>query len=85
MKMSSNAKEIKKITRFKTKTGRFEMKRLSLLCSVMLLMAVTTANASVIDAPHNETHGYTCSSCHTYSLWWKYSPTANDPGYTGIV
>ena len=35
----------------------------------------STANyGSVIDAPHNGTRGITCGSCHTYSLWWKYSP-----------
>jgi len=34
-----------------------------------------TANyGSVIDAPHNETWGVTCASCHSYSLWWRYSP-----------
>jgi len=83
--MLLNAKEIKKFTRSKTKTGRFEMKRLTLLCSVMVLLTTAMANASVVDAPHNETHGYTCGSCHTYSLWWKYSPAASDTGYTGIV
>ena len=29
---------------------------------------------SIIDAPHNQTRGITCSSCHSYSLWWRFSP-----------
>jgi len=36
-----------------------------------------TANyGSVIDAPHNGTRGITCASCHSYSLWWRYSPAS---------
>lgn len=41
-----------------------------------------TANYGVvIDAPHNHTRGITCISCHTYSVWWQYSPMAQDPDY----
>ena len=35
------------------------------------------AGASVIDAPHNDTHAIQCTDCHAYSLWWQYSPAAN--------
>ena len=46
-----------------------------------------TANyGSVIDAPHNETRGVKCVDCHSYSLWWKYSPakTSTTPSYATI-
>jgi len=36
--------------------------------------------ASVIDAPHNESNDVRCGSCHSYSLWWQFSPTK--PGTT---
>jgi hypothetical protein len=36
---------------------------------------------SVIDAPHNQAHGVTCSGCHSYSLWWQHSPLSADPAY----
>jgi hypothetical protein len=29
---------------------------------------------AVIDAPHTPYHGVTCADCHSYSLWWQYSP-----------
>ncbi|MDP2107150.1 MAG: hypothetical protein Q8J76_14230, partial [Desulfobulbaceae bacterium] len=35
------------------------------------------AMASVVDAPHNE---ISCSTCHSYSLWWQYSPASQNPG-----
>lgn len=45
------------------------------------LLAAATANASsVLDAPHNESHDVRCGSCHSYSLWWQFSPTT--PGTT---
>ncbi len=35
---------------------------------------------SVVDAPHNQTNGISCSACHSYTLWWQYSPLATtDP------
>lgn len=45
------------------------------------------ASASVIDAPHNETHAVKCGDCHAYSVWWQYSPAASNtsPPYTQIT
>jgi len=42
---------------------------------------------SVIDAPHNPARGVSCASCHTYSLWWRYSPAAmsSDPSPAAIA
>ncbi|MDD5760135.1 MAG: S8 family serine peptidase, partial [Desulfobulbaceae bacterium] len=40
---------------------------------------------SVLGAPHNETRGIHCNTCHTYSLWWKYSPlNVGDPIYQAM-
>ena len=55
-----------------------------------LLMALAMAaigGASVIDAPHNETNGISCTTCHTYSLWWQYSPASatSNPDKTTVV
>jgi len=37
---------------------------------------------SVIDAPHNQAHGVSCSDCHSYSMWWQHSPMPDsDPAY----
>ena len=52
------------------------MKRLSLLCSFVVLFAASAVQASVTDAPHNETNNMTCNTCHSYSLWWEFSPTS---------
>lgn len=30
--------------------------------------------ADIIDAPHNQSSGVHCTGCHSYSLWWQYSP-----------
>ncbi|VAW38847.1 hypothetical protein MNBD_DELTA03-1731, partial [hydrothermal vent metagenome] len=49
-------------------------KQLRLLISFLILFTAAAVQASVIDAPHNETNGIKCSTCHTYSLWWQYSP-----------
>lgn len=39
------------------------------------LLMTSTAMAMAIDAPHNDTvNGIRCGSCHTYSLWWRFSP-----------
>lgn len=32
--------------------------------------------AAVNDAPHNENIGITCVNCHSYSLWWRFSPAS---------
>ncbi len=50
-----------------------------------VLWLCTSASASVIDAPHNETHGVKCGDCHAYSLWWQYSPAANNSTYAQIT
>jgi len=50
------------------------MRKLTLTIGFMVLLAATAVQASVIDAPHNETNNVSCSSCHTYSLWWDFSP-----------
>lgn len=41
-----------------------------------------TARASVIDPPHDQTNGISCGTCHTYSMWWQYSPVDNLPDLT---
>lgn len=43
------------------------------------------ASASVIDAPHNETHAVKCGDCHAYSVWWQYSPAASNTSYSQIT
>lgn len=40
-----------------------------------MLMFAAEAGATVLDAPHNETNNIVCSNCHSYSLWWRYSPS----------
>ena len=40
---------------------------------------------SVVDAPHNDTWGVTCGDCHSYTLWWQYSPTASATNYGTIA
>lgn len=34
----------------------------------------TAFYGSVLDAPHNSAHGVGCTDCHSFSLWWQYSP-----------
>ncbi len=55
-----------------------------LLC---FLLVAANAPASVIDAPHNETNNIKCGSCHTYSLWWQYSPSEQNivPGRDAVI
>ncbi|MFW8602265.1 Ig-like domain-containing protein [Desulfobacterota bacterium M19] len=63
-------------------------KHLPIWLELVILLVATSAQAYVIDAPHNETNGITCSSCHTYSLWWQYSPSdqrATTPDRNTIV
>lgn len=38
------------------------------------LLPVEKLKAEVVDAPHNQANGVSCSGCHSYSLWWQYSP-----------
>jgi len=54
-----------------------------IICLVVVLFA-RLASATVLDAPHNL---ISCSTCHSYSLWWQYSPTSQsqDPDHTAIV
>jgi len=52
--------------------------------SVLWLTAVT-GQATVTDAPHNDTNGITCTSCHRYSLWWQYSPAQQQTGFATLV
>ncbi|MFW8602369.1 choice-of-anchor Q domain-containing protein [Desulfobacterota bacterium M19] len=54
------------------------MKQLFLLLFLICLGA-GPANASIIDAPHNETNNISCVNCHNYSLWWQYSPLLSNP------
>lgn len=63
------------------------MKMKILICTIMALMAAAAGPAAVIDAPHNETTGIKCASCHSYSLWWEYSPTTlhANPDHREIV
>jgi len=59
---------------------------LMVTAAICVLLASITANATVIDAPHNATNNIMCSDCHTYSMWWNSSPTgAGDAGYGAIT
>ena len=56
----------------KTQKGKGTCVAASLLAA---MLALGTAQASsILDAPHNESQGVGCGSCHTYSMWWEYSP-----------
>ena len=46
------------------------------IVSLAFVLLAQIASAAVIDAPHN---AITCSTCHSYSLWWQYSPTSQNP------
>lgn len=41
---------------------------------VCLICMTGKASAMVTDAPHNETNSIECNTCHSYSLWWQFSP-----------
>jgi len=43
------------------------------------------AMADVIDAPHNQASGISCQNCHTYSLWWQFSPVNTAPNRASLV
>lgn len=51
-------------------------KTLTIFTFLVLLLVARHSAASVIDAPHNNTNKITCAACHSYSLWWTYSPIA---------
>jgi len=59
---------------------------IAVTCLLTAMLTWGEATASVIDAPHNESNGVGCGSCHTYSLWWQYSPAVSSasPGYAVI-
>lgn len=63
------------------------MRRLNLLWCIVVLLMTATAHASVTDAPHNETNKITCTTCHSYSLWWMYSPSTQSlsPTHATVV
>ncbi|MDP2107338.1 MAG: hypothetical protein Q8J76_15175, partial [Desulfobulbaceae bacterium] len=50
------------------------MQKLFVVTAFLLSLLCGIAQASVIDAPHNETFSVSCGSCHKYSLWWQFSP-----------
>ncbi|MDA8159761.1 MAG: cytochrome c3 family protein [Desulfobacteraceae bacterium] len=60
-------------------------KSLCVAAGLAAVLSMGTARASVIDAPHNDTHGVACGSCHAYSLWWQYSPTSPSSSAYGTV
>ena len=56
-----------------------------IIVSLAFILLARVASAAVIDAPHN---AITCATCHSYSLWWQYSPTSLSPppdDHTAIV
>lgn len=55
-------------------------------CSAIgLWLTTVTAQAAVTDAPHNDSNGITCTSCHQYSFWWQYSPAKQRTDFTTLV
>ena len=41
---------------------------------------------SVVDTPHNQSSGISCSDCHSYTLWWQYAPLAkSDPAFASAT
>ncbi len=58
------------------------MKRLAFIAGLLLLVAAVTsgsARAYYLDAPHNESNGFTCRTCHSSS----YAAGSKLYGYTG--
>jgi len=53
------------------------MKRLAPVAGLLLLIAAVTtsgnARAYYLDAPHNESNGITCRTCHGNPAWWGYT------------
>ncbi len=54
------------------------MRKLIFFFLFVLLVGGKAVQAGVIDAPHNETNNIACGDCHSYSLWWQFSPIASD-------
>jgi len=66
--------------------GRVTMFGVFFFSSALLLwLTAVVAQAAVTDAPHNETNGISCVSCHTYSIWWRYSPAKTQSNFVSIV
>ena len=61
------------------------MTKLALCGSILLWLTAASAQASVTDAPHNETNDIRCNSCHTYSFWWQYSPAQKQSAFAALV
>jgi len=51
--------------------------RKSIVCLALVLLA-RIAFAAVVDAPHNDTNNISCTRCHSYSVWWQYSPVQSN-------
>lgn len=68
--------KLKKITKYLAFAGGF-----------ILLLATSGQAASVIDVPHNETNDIVCGRCHSYSLWWNFSPASPSDftAYAGVA
>lgn len=47
----------------------------TILFTCFAFLCASLVSGAVIDAPHTKDNGVACSSCHTYSLWWEFSPT----------
>lgn len=62
------------------------MKATTITIGLIVLLAMS-GQASVIDAPHNQTHQVGCGACHKYSLWWQYSPAKQNtsPSYEILI
>lgn len=63
------------------------MRKIHLMIVAIVLLFGAVVQASVIDAPHNETRNIRCTHCHSYALWWQYSPSTQHsaPEYKSIV
>lgn len=52
------------------------MKKFLMLIACMALWQLPSPlHAAVIDAPHTPAGGVACGNCHSYSLWWQFSPS----------
>lgn len=59
------------------------MKRLVLSVWLVLLgggVSLAAGTVAITDAPHNQSRNIACNDCHSYSLWWQFSPVFSDPG-----
>lgn len=61
------------------------MKKLVIFIWFLLIAIPQLAGADVIDAPHTASQGVLCGNCHTYSLWWEFSPSDTDPARTASI